>query len=211
MTDRYSSLLLLSGGIDSAAMAVWQRPDSTLFIDYGQRPARSEATAAAAVARELGLPHDQIAVDARAVGSGLLATDKPSAGREMPAPEWWPYRNQLLITAAAAWLISSRGLDAVAEARWRVELATVATDSVRHRDGTADFFKAMDGLLKLQEGGLGCAAPALALSSVELVERSRVTRAVLGWTHSCHVSCLPCGDCPGCHKRSDVLWSIGWQ
>jgi len=37
-----SDLLLLSGGIDSVAIAAWKRPEICLTIDYGQRSARAE-------------------------------------------------------------------------------------------------------------------------------------------------------------------------
>jgi len=31
--------ILLSGGIDSAALACWQKPDLAININYGQKPA----------------------------------------------------------------------------------------------------------------------------------------------------------------------------
>lgn len=37
--------LLLSGGLDSTAIAAWQRPDVCVTVDYGQRPARGELAA----------------------------------------------------------------------------------------------------------------------------------------------------------------------
>jgi 7-cyano-7-deazaguanine synthase len=52
-------------------------------------------------------------------------------------------------------------------------------------------------------------APAIEMSSAELIERSGVTDAVLGWAHSCHVADVACGSCPGCLKHADVLSKMG--
>ena len=68
-----SDLLLLSGGIDSIAIAAWCRPASCLTIDYGQRPAPAEIDSAAEVCRRLGLVHDVIRVPVGRLGSGILA------------------------------------------------------------------------------------------------------------------------------------------
>lgn len=202
------TLLLLSGGLDSAALAARDRPDRTLFVDYGQRPARAERTAAAAVAAELRLPHAAVRVDATEVGSGLLAPDRPPVAGVRPSPEWWPYRNQLLVTVAAAWLLrgpvgpaGTTGID--------VLVGSVRQDGARHRDGTAPFYAALDALLRAQEGDVGCRAPALGLSTADLVRASGAGDAVLGWTHSCHTSDTPCLHCPGCHKREQVLDELG--
>ena len=43
------------------------------------------------------------------------------------------------------------------------------------------------------------------LSSNELISLAGVGLDILGWTHSCHRGSTPCGQCPGCAKRSAVL------
>ena len=40
--------LLLSGGMDSIAIAWWKRPDIALTLDYGQQAANAEIKAATA-------------------------------------------------------------------------------------------------------------------------------------------------------------------
>jgi len=208
--------LLLSGGLDSAALAAWTRPTVTLFVDYGQRPASAERRASAAIARELHLPHEELRIDAGAVGGGLLSNDgEPLAGS--PSPEWWPFRNQLLVTLAAAWVVRSACvgatpsgvLSADSTSTWTVITGSVREDGVRHRDGTQEFYKAMDGLLSIQEGSIRAQAPALKLTTVELIGASSVTDEVLGWTHSCQTSNHPCLECPGCWKRESVLRDLG--
>lgn len=191
-------LLLLSGGLESSALAAWLRPPLVLTIDYGQLPARGEMWAASQVCGELGLKHYTLRADCSAVGSGLLAGRESDV--QAPMPEWWPYRNQLLATLAGAWGIS-RGAS-------EILIGSIAGDS-RHADGTADFYELLDRLMALQEGGLRVRAPGIEMSSAELIVASGVSDAVLGWTHSCHVSDVACGSCPGCAKRRDVLTHMG--
>lgn len=192
-------LLLLSGGIDSAALAAWKRPDRCLFVDYGQAPAAGERRAARQVASALNLPLDELHVDCSPVGSGLLAggqSDRRPAGGQ-PSPEWWPFRNQLLVTLAAAHAVHVGAATVIA--------GSVAPDGQRHVDGTPAFYHQLDSLVAMQEGSVRVSAPAADLQPVDLLERSSVTDAVLGWTHSCHVDDLACGTCPGCVKRRDLL------
>ncbi|MDP1807908.1 MAG: 7-cyano-7-deazaguanine synthase, partial [Acidimicrobiales bacterium] len=95
-----SEWLLLSGGMDSAAIAAWRRPARCVFIDYGQRPAAGEERAAGAVTDALGLALTVVHADCSAVGAGALAARPPAA--HSPSAEWWPFRNQLLVTLGGA-------------------------------------------------------------------------------------------------------------
>lgn len=190
-------LLLLSGGLESSALAAWLRPPLVLTIDYGQLPARGEAWAARQVCRELGLEHHTVRADCSAVGSGLLAGS--ASDKQAPVPEWWPYRNQLLATLAGAWGISRGATE--------ILVGSIAGDG-RHADGRLDFYELLSRLMVLQEGGLRVRAPAIEMSSAELIARSGLNDSVLGWTHSCHVSDLACGSCPGCTKRLHVLTEL---
>lgn len=189
-----SKVLLLSGGVDSACIAAWQRPDHCLGIDYGQAAAVAEQRSGSSIAAHLDLPITHIRVDASAVGAGLMVA-RPSASGT--TPEWWPYRNQLLITLAAAW--------AIAHGHDEVLAGTVAGDGDRHADGRPEFYEAMTAVLQTQEGHLRVSAPAIDLTTPELIEASAVDDATLGWTHSCHTGNVPCARCPGCTKRGEVL------
>jgi 7-cyano-7-deazaguanine synthase len=191
-------LLLLSGGLDSTALAAWRRPALALTIDYGQAPAKAEETAAREVCRELGLEHHAVSMDCRSLGSGLLAQTPALA--DAPSPEWWPYRNQLLVTIASAWGLP-RGATSII-------VGSVAGDAARHRDGTAEFYGRLAALVAMQEGEISITAPAIHLSTGELIATSGVTDAVLGWTHSCHRSNISCGACPGCAKRREALENL---
>lgn len=199
MMGNKHDLLLLSGGLDSTALAGWLRPAVCLFIDYGQRSNGAEATASRVVAEALELPYEQVRIDCSPLGSGLLRDEQPVPNA--PSPEWWPFRNQMLVTFAAAFAVA-RGLR-------RILVGTVATDGERHADGTAGFYERLDALTRIQEGSIEVATPALGLRTEELLKRSAVTDAVLGWTVSCHTASLPCGTCPGCRKRATALHAAG--
>src|SRR5262245_41817313 len=96
-------VLLLSGGVDSTAIAAWMKPDHALTISYGPVPAAGEIRASRAIAETLNIPHSVLEADCSAVGSGLMAGTAPD--HLAPMPEWWPFRNQLLLTLAAAWAV----------------------------------------------------------------------------------------------------------
>lgn len=189
------TVLLLSGGLDSAALAAWIRPALTLFVDYGQKPREAEARAAHAVAAHLSLPFTSISLPLTALGGGLMHDDTPLPGA--PSPEWWPFRNQFLATAGAA--------VAVQHQLAKVALASVRGDGDRHVDGSEPFYDRLNALMMIQEGGVQVAAPAIHLSTVELLRTVDAERALIGWTVSCHRANQPCGDCPGCWKRELVL------
>lgn len=191
--------LLLSGGMDSAALAWWKRPELGIFINYGQRPARAEREAAQAVAREIGIPLEIVDVDCASIGSGQLAGQQ--SHEAAPTPEWWPYRNQLLITMAGAVALRAGGFDTI----W---IGSVAEDRV-NGDGSPAFRSAISALMELQEGGLRVAALAADMSGMELVRASAAPLKVLGWTHSCFVSNTPCLKCRGCQKHVGVLEDLG--
>jgi len=128
----------------------------------------------------------------------LLSGRTPIA--QAPSGEWWPYRNQLLVTLAAAWALP-RGFEAVV-------VGSVRSDGF-HVDGTADFYDVADRLLSMQEGGIRVLAPAITMTSAELVQASAVPDDILVWTISCHRGPLSCGDCPGCDKHETLLRQLG--
>lgn len=193
------AVLLLSGGLDSTALAALFRPALCLAVDYGQRSASGELRAAAAICQALSLTLKTLTLDLGGLGGGLLKNEDAIPGA--PSPEWWPYRNQILVTAAASVALQA-GLP-------RVLAGTVAGDGARHIDGRPDFYQALDRLISMQEGGIRVHAPAVGEISADLVRRSGLSEDVLGWTISCHRASFPCGDCPGCWKRSQVLSDLG--
>jgi len=178
-----TTALLLSGGMDSIAVAFWKKPDFAFTVDYGQLSSEGEIDAARAVSESLSIPHEIITVDCRSLGSGDLS------GKE-------PFRNQLLVTLVGMRAVSL-GVDTLL-------FGTVKTDRI-HSDGSPEFFEKLDSLLSLQEGRLRILAPAIDLTTLELIRLSGVPRSLLAWAHSCHVSDFACGGCLGCSKYQAVI------
>jgi 7-cyano-7-deazaguanine synthase len=189
--------ILLSGGIDSTALAYWLRPEVAVTVDYGQKPARGEIAAASAVAGDMGLRHEIVRVDIAHLGVGQLAGR--SASLLANSAEWWPYRNQFLVTVAAMRLVSE-GLS-------QLMLGTVASDTV-HADGQVEFVDAIDKLMRLQEGQVTVIAPAYTMQATELLRASGLPKRILGWTFSCHTSEYACGQCRGCYKHLSVTKAV---
>lgn len=194
-----TAALLLSGGMDSLSIAWWRRPALAITIDYGQLPAAAEIAAATAICEALDIEHSIVHVDCSSLGSGDMAGERASP--HAPVSDWWPYRNQLLVTLAAM-----RGIEKGVK---KLLLGTVASDG-SHRDGTVEFVHSINELMKMQEGGLGVEAPAINLSTCELIRVARVPTELLAWAHSCHRSNVPCGACRGCNKYFQTLRELGY-
>lgn len=189
--------ILLSGGIDSTCLAYWKRPEYGFTVDYGQVPAKGEIRAATYIANKMGINHEVLRVDCRGLGSGDLAGSQPLA--IAPVSEWWPFRNQLLITIAAMRAVSLQ-----------IELLMVGSigSDDTHADGRPTFFKRMDEIIHAQEGGLRIKAPGIHVSSLDLVKESHIPISFLHWTFSCHRSEYACGNCRGCNKRSGLFTEL---
>lgn len=190
--------ILLSGGMDSVALAYWRRPDIAMTIDYGQIAASAELRAASAVAEELRMSHRIVRADCRHLGRGQMAGGKRMVGA--PSPEWWPFRNQLLITLGVMQLASA-GVE-------ELMIGSVSNDAP-HSDGREDFVDAMDRVVHMQEFGPRISAPAIKMTTVELVKESGIPLDILAWAHSCHVSDVACGTCRGCNKHRDTYAALG--
>jgi 7-cyano-7-deazaguanine synthase len=196
--ENLKSALLLSGGMDSVSLAYWLRPDYTVTIDYGQLPAKGEIQASSAVSAALGIPNIVIEVDLKRLGSGDMAGAPALDVAEKS--EWWPFRNQMLITLAAMKMIS---LDVK-----KIAIGTLKTDDF-HADGSLEFISIMNQSLMLQEGRMQVVAPAIKLSAAQLVRKSKIPLAILAWAHSCHVSNFACGLCRGCRKHYETQMELG--
>ncbi|MFZ6654731.1 7-cyano-7-deazaguanine synthase [Undibacterium sp. TJN19] len=194
------SALLLSGGMDSLAIAYWKSPDIAFTLNYGQLAAQAEVDASVQICNILEIEHHIINIDCSQLGSGDMAgTAKDPLA---PASDWWPYRNQLLITLTA--------MKAVSLGVTNLLIGTVKSDG-SHKDGTLEFVEIIDRLLACQEGGMQIKAPAIGLSTSELVKIANVPKELFAWAHSCHKSNIPCGQCRGCNKYSEVYEELGYD
>lgn len=189
--------LLLSGGFDSTCVALLTKPSLAYFVDYGQLPSGGERRAARDIASRLNIELVELAIDLKPFGMGIMAGG--SENQVSASPEWWPYRNQAIITIAA--------MDGVRRGVEELIIGTVHSDGSRHADGKPEFLALMDKMLRLQEGHLRISAPALSMTPKELVQRSGASERLLLRTFSCHSGNFHCGNCPGCKKRAEYF---GW-
>ena len=190
--------ILLSGGMDSIALAYWMHPEVAITLDYGQRSAEAEIIAASQVANILSMEHHVLRIDCSSLGSGDLVGTTPIGNA--PVSEWWPYRNQMLVTLAL--------MKAIQLGVCELMVGSVKTDA-QHTDGTAAFYEQLSKLVLMQEGSIKVTAPAIEMTTVELVKRSGIPENILMYAHSCHTSNHPCGRCHGCTKYMYVKEQLG--
>ena len=184
--------------MDSIATAFWKRPYHAITIDYGQKAARAEIQAAAQICNYLGMQHHLISVDCSSLGSGDMnnSAHLPIA----PVTEWWPFRNQLLITLAC--------MKGVTLGITQLIVGSVKKDS-SHADGTKEFYQSISKLTEFQEGNISIQYPAIELNTTDLIRKSEIPLSLLLWAHSCHTSNEPCLYCNGCKKYLFTLQDLG--
>lgn len=196
MLGKMKTAILLSGGMDSVAIAYWLKPECAITINYGQKPALGEIRASASVCKNLNIEHHVIEFDISSLGRGDLSFNSNSTLVPEYATEWWPFRNQMLITIAA--------MKAISINVGRLYIGTLKSDSFFY-DNTQEFVNKMNQLLKLQEGQIELHAPAIELDALELLRESKIPLSVLRWSHSCHKSNYACGECRGCQKHNSTM------
>lgn len=185
--------VLLSGGVDSICLLYGIKPEIAYTIDYGQIVAKREIYVSEYICDELDIEHIVVKVDCRSLGSGSLANSRSS--NISPSKEWWPFRNQLLVTIAS--------MQAVKDSVNEILLASVKSDNF-HKDGTKDFYRLINHLMIYQEGQIKVTCPTLEYYSHELVTKYNVPKNLVTMAHSCHTSNLACGKCSGCIKQLKV-------
>lgn len=174
-------LVLLSGGIDSAACLDFfvheGRPTTCLFIDYGQAGATHERAAARAIARHYAAPLRQVTLrGAWRKGEGLI-----------------PARNLFLLVLAAL------------ERTRLVRSVVLGVHAGSHYwDCSADFVSQAESLI-----GACCQrpftviAPFLTWTKAEILQYCEDQHVPINLSYSCERGLEPpCGVCLSCRDRS---------
>lgn len=194
------SALLLSGGMDSLSIAWWKRPEHAFTVDYGQLSASTEVSISKKICEELNIEHHVIRLDLTDISSGdLVGKDSSDIA---PSTDWLPFRNQILVTICA--------MQAISLGVKQLMLGSVKSDSY-HIDGSLEFINQMDTLLKIQEGSLSLQAPAIDMTTIELIRHCGVPLSFLRWAHSCHKAPIACRNCRGCSKYFQIWNEISGE
>jgi 7-cyano-7-deazaguanine synthase len=170
------------------------RPDIAIIVDYGQVSAKGEIDASKSICDYIGIDHRVVSARADFVKIGLLAGIRSVEGKNNP--EFWPFRNQFIITCALMGIYS--------ESVNQLLIGTVRGDK-KFADGTKGFLDAANALIAVQEERIMIEAPAIDITSAELLVRSGLPKSLIGLTFSCHAADVACGECPGCVKNRALL------
>lgn len=176
MTSRRATLLL-SGGIDSAAVLALLAADgcdaNAIWIDYAQPAAAAEREASIAIAANYGAIWNEVTL------GGL----KPPARGEFPG------RNDMLMALAASF--SSNPLIGIG-----IHAGTNYVDcSPLWLEGWQEL------LAREYQGRVDIFAPLVSLEKAQVYALARELAVPMALTYSCETGTTPCGDCLSCQDR----------
>lgn len=197
------SVLLLSGGLDSAVMLALEVDSGgnpvCLSFDYGQRH-RRELESARELAHYYRCFHEVAVLPAGLfAGSALTGTGNVPHAHYDDATQRLtvvPNRNAVFLSLGAA-LAASRGLS-------RVLYAAHAGDRAVYPDCRAEFVEAIDAALRLA-CGVGVEAPLLRKDKRAIVTLGRELSVPFDLTWTCYEGGdEPCGECGSCRERTEA-------
>ncbi len=216
--SRRKSVVLLSGGLDSAANLAFTRhfdePVLALTVDYGQRAAAAEIRAAKQLAKHYGVEHQVLELKwLGALGKSALTSDQIDVPKMDPkklddlktATEtakavWVPNRNGVLINAAAA-IAEARGAQAVVVGFNKEEAATFPDNSSQYL-GVATL-----SLKYSTSNGVKVACYTDMLDKTEIVQALKNLESPFPFEHvwSCYhdgskTGGKMCGECESCRR-----------
>lgn len=190
-----TTVLLSSGGLDSALLA-GMNPDAVhLAVDYGQRHV-IELDAARAVARHYGAAWHLARCDLRAFGGSTLTdVDAGWSGAATVVPN----RNAVLLSLAVALAQSMHG--------GTVLIGCNADDREHYPDCRAEFIHAADVMAAFATAGrVRVEAPLLRMDKPAIGAMARRLDVPIDLTWSCYAGdSVPCRTCGACEQRERAL------
>lgn len=177
MAARRSTVVLLSGGVDSAVVLAFLLRESwsaeAVFVDFDQRAVEPERAASNRIARHYGVRWKEIAI-------GPLRT--------VPFAEV-PGRNDLLLAIASV-------------ARPSSHVAVGVHAGTGYADCSLDHIRAWQSLFDLQFGGSRrVLAPLIDFTKRDVLQVARLLSVPLGMAWSCEDATGPCHRCTSCRDR----------
>ncbi len=207
-SDNISSVVLLSGGMDSCVTAAIARGEADelafLHISYGQlteareRRAFNDIADFYGVARRLDVSIEHLA---KIGGSSLTdesinVTEADLESKKIPT-SYVPFRNANMLAIAVSW---AEVIGATA-----IYIGAVAEDSSGYPDCRPEFFAAFQKTIDAgtkPETRVEIRTPIIHLSKAEIVKKGIELNAPLDLTWSCYRNeVLACGTCDSCALR----------
>ncbi len=211
--DTYSSIVLFSGGLDSATLLYYVRrkypnPLAMVFL-YGQRHKR-ELDSAMAVARRAGVKVKKVRVPFPEVGSALLQPELKLPSRltnEIPIT-YVPARNIVFLSLALAYA-EAYGID-------KIFIGVNAIDYSGYPDCRPEFIRAFNRVIKVgtKAGVEGrpvkVMAPFVNLTKADIIRIGTSLGVPYELTWSCYAGGeRPCGRCDSCRLRAKGFREAG--
>lgn len=213
------SVVLLSGGLDSATCLAIARADGTepyaLTVLYGQRHTE-EIEASKRVAAALGAKeHKFVRVELDAIGGSALTDDievpkdrDESEMTDIPVT-YVPARNTVMLALALGYA-EVTGAEAI-------YAGVNAVDYSGYPDCRPEYIAAFQNLARLAtkagvEGrSIEIRTPLIQLTKAGIIERGLALNVDYGLTHSCYdpMDGRPCGHCDACVIRMKAFESLG--
>jgi 7-cyano-7-deazaguanine synthase len=212
------TVVLLSGGLDSATVAAISKTDGyeviALSFRYGQRHER-ELMAASRIAKILGIAQHQIVdINLGNWGGSSLTDDSitlPTDGvdADIIPSTYVPGRNTVFIAIALS-LAEAQGASSI-------YLGINAVDYSGYPDCRPEYLEAYQNLIALSskvgiEGNsIQLIAPLMRKSKLDIVKQAIALGVPINETWSCYQGDTePCGVCDSCRLRDEALIAAGY-
>ncbi|MBI4412192.1 MAG: 7-cyano-7-deazaguanine synthase QueC [Deltaproteobacteria bacterium] len=222
---RSSSIVLLSGGLDSLASLHWARGESDLVMavtfNYGQRSAEKEIDSAKKICRHYDVHHQVLDLPwfASMKASALIDTqetlpelrpedlDKKGVTEKSAKAVWVPNRNGVFINAAAS-LAENQMVNWIVAGFNKEEARTFP-------DNSEEFVEAANRFLKFStNGAVMLKAPMMAKTKKEIVLWALGEKVDFSPLWSCYRGgekmCGVCESCARCRRALKQAGAADW-
>jgi 7-cyano-7-deazaguanine synthase len=208
---RKSAIILLSGGIDSAAALYWAHHEDysliALSFNYYFRP-ENEKKAALKLAEnlsikivEIPIPFIKESIDLRLEGFPI-----PSA---LHAPEGFVPSRNLVFYSIAAYFAGVYGCKYIIGGH-------TAADPNKFPDAAPSYFKSLEKLINKgkhnkDKTAIKILLPLAKMTKKDVVKFAKKLKVPLKWTWSCYSDGnQPCGGCTSCCQRREAFLNLGF-
>src|SRR5579884_3199738 len=214
MNESASSIVLLSGGMDScvcASLAARDGHPAALHISYGPRTQDRESESFERICDRLGI-QTRLAIRneaLKAIGGSALTDENIAVpeshaiGRDIPVT-YVPFRNAHFLAAAVSW--------AEVLGASKIYIGAVEQDSSAYPDCRPAYYEAYNQVILAgtKEGGIQVVTPLIGMRKAEIVRLGLELNAPFDLTWSCYSrEDRACGVCDSCVLRLRAFHEAG--